>query len=89
MATKWSDLSVEGQHLRYIHNRIMRRFKKHEKAGDDDLMIKAATSICTVANTQRRIVEGASYEQRLGDIEQILYHIPKEVIMEAKRQAGV
>ena len=82
-------MNHEGKNLRYIHNRIMRRFKKHAKNEDDEGMIRAATAICTVANSSKRIIEGMSYEQRLADIEKILYNIPPEMIQEAKRQAGV
>ncbi|MDH3834724.1 MAG: hypothetical protein OES34_11300 [Nitrosopumilus sp.] len=89
MEEKWRDLSIEGKHLRYVHNKILKRFKKHSKSEDDYLMLKAAESLCTVANTQRRLVEGIKYEHRLEDIEKILMAIEPEAIQVAKRKLGM
>ena len=82
-------MNHEGKNLRYVHNRIFRRFKKHFKAENDELMLRAAESMCTVANTSRRIVEGARYETRLGEIEAILKLIKPEEIARAKALIGV
>lgn len=82
-------MNHEGKNLRFIHNRLLRRFKKHSIANNDDGMIRAADCICTVANTQRRIVDGIKYEQRLEEIEAILLHIRPEAIAEAKLRIGV
>ena len=82
-------MNHEGKNLRYIHNRLLRRFKKHSKSNNDDGMIRAADCICTVANTQRRIVDGIRYEKRLEEIETILMNIRPEAIAEAKLKLGV
>ena len=85
----WNDMNHEGKNLRYIHNRLLRRFKKHSVANNDDGMIRAADCICTVANTQRRIVDGIKYERRLEDIEKLLMAISPDAIAEAKMKIGV
>ncbi len=89
MPTKWSDLSHEGKTLRYMSNRILRRFKRHNKNGDDDMMGKAAMCYCSLVNTHRRIVDGIKYEKRLEEIETILMNIRPEAIAEAKARIGV
>lgn len=89
MPASWNDMNHEGKNLRFIHNRLLRRFKRHSKAEYDEGMIRAADCICTVANTQRRIVDGIKYERRLEDIERILMAIPPEEIAKAKMKIGV
>ena len=89
MPTKWSDLRHEGAHLRNIHNRLFKRIKKYDGNGDDEMLLKTVEKMCTLTNTQHKLVSNIRYEQRLEDIEAILQHIPVEQIVEAKRKAGI
>jgi len=89
MPTSWKDLSHEGKTLRYMNNRILKRFKKHNKEGNDVAMVRAANCYCSVVNTHRRIVDGIKYEKRLEEIETILQNIRPEAIAEAKMRIGI